>query len=95
MVRLRGAELGVVFAISSRLFRAAVAADSVNGFVPRGADEPRARVRGRALRGPLLQSDSVSFLQHLLGEIEVAEETNERGEDSALIVRGEALPDPC
>ena len=67
------------------VLKPSIAAKSVDGFVARGADEPGARVRRLAFSGPFFQSDGVGFLQHFLGEIEIAEQTNERGQDSARL----------
>ena len=45
-----------------------------------GRDEPRARIRRDAVARPLLERRGERVVQRLLGEIEVAEEADERGE---------------
>ena len=57
----------------------------VDGLEPAGRDQPRARVRGCTLDRPLLDRRRERILQRLLGEIEIAEETNQGREDTARL----------
>ena len=73
---------------SSRVFAAQrlLAADAVDRAVARGGHEPRARVRGRALARPALRGDRERLLRGLLGEVEVAEEADQRGDDAPPLI---------
>jgi hypothetical protein len=62
----------------------------IDGLVPGGADEPCARVAGRAVGGPPLERGRERLLHHLLGEIEIAEEADERGEHAGDSSRKDA-----
>ncbi len=64
----------------------AVAPDAVDGPVARGGDEPGAWVGRRAVAGPALRGDRERLLRGFLGELEVAEEADERSEDTAPLV---------
>jgi hypothetical protein len=76
------------------LFRErAVAADAVDGAVARGGHEPGARVGGRPVEGPALGRDRERFLGGFLGEVEVAEEADQAGEDAAPLVAEDLLED--
>ena len=67
----------------------AVAADPVDGPIARRRDQPRGRVRRRAVARPALRGDRERLLRGFLGEVEVAEEADERGKDaSALLAEG-------
>ena len=59
----------------------AIAADAVEGPVARGRDEPRAGTGGDPVSRPALCGDRERLLRGFLGEIEVAEEADECGED--------------
>ena len=61
----------------------AVAADAIDGSVARGRHEPGARVVRDAVARPALRGDREGLLRGLLGEVEVAEEADQRGEDVA------------
>jgi hypothetical protein len=71
----------------------AVAADAIDSAVPRGRHEPGARVGGRALAGPPLSGGSERLLSGLLGEVEVAEEADEAGEDAPPLVAEDLVED--
>jgi hypothetical protein len=58
-----------------------LAADPIDGAVTGSDGEPRARVGGRALARPSLGRGGERLLDGLLGEVEVAEEADQRGED--------------
>jgi hypothetical protein len=61
---------------------------------PRG-DEPRSRVRRRALDRPALHRRRERILQRLLGEIEIAEEANEGGKDATGFGAVDRLDQVC
>src|SRR5580704_2010783 len=69
----------------------ALAADAIDRAVARGRHEPRAGVAGCALARPALGGDREGLLRGFLGEIEVAEEANQAGEDTAPLVPEDAL----
>ena len=71
----------------------AIAADAVDRAVARGGHEPRARVGGRAVARPALGGDRERLLRGILGELEVAEEADQRGEDAAPLVAEGLLED--
>ena len=50
-----------------------------------GRDEPRARIRGHAVARPALDGRGERVVQRLLGEVEVAEQADQRGEDAARL----------
>ncbi len=56
---------------------------AVDGLEATGRYEPRARIRRDAVARPLLERRSESVVQRLLGEVEVAEQTDQRGEHAA------------
>jgi hypothetical protein len=64
----------------------AISADAVDRAVASGGLEPGARVGGRSVAGPALGGDRKRILGGLLGEIEVAEEADQAGEDAAPLV---------
>ena len=66
-----------------------VAADAVDRAVARRSSiEPRARVVRHAVARPALRRDRERLLRGLLGEVEVAEEADQRGEDAPPLRRG-------
>jgi hypothetical protein len=71
----------------------AIAADAVDRTVARSGHEPGARVRRRPLAGPALGGDRERFLGGFLGEVEVAEEADQTGEDAAPLVAEDLLED--
>ena len=72
---------------------AAVAAETVDRAIAPGGDEPRPRVVGRAVARPALGGDRERLLRGLLGDVEVAEEADERREDTAPLVAEGLLED--
>ena len=68
-----------------------LAADAVDRPVARGADEPGVRVGRRFVARPALRGDDERLLGGLLGEVEVAEEADQRGQDPAPLVPEDAL----
>ena len=71
------------------------AADPVRGPVPSRRHEPGARVAGGAVVWPPVRSDGERLLGGFLGEVEVAEEADEAGEDAAPLVAEDLLEDQC
>ncbi len=71
----------------------AIAPDAVDRAVARGGHEPGTRVGRRPLAGPASRRDRERFLRGLLGEIEVAEEADQAGEDAAPLVAKDLLED--
>jgi hypothetical protein len=61
-------------------------ADAVDGPIAGGDREPGARVGGHALTGPALGGGGECLLGGLLGEVEVAEEADQRGQDPAPLL---------
>ena len=71
----------------------AIAADAVDRAVARGRHQPGARVGRRAVARPALGGDRERLLGGLLGEVEVAEEADQGGEDAAPLVAEGLLED--
>ena len=71
----------------------AVAADAIDRTVSRCCHEPRAWVGGRTVAWPALGGDREGFLGGFLGEIEVTEEADQAGEDTAPLVAEGLLED--
>ena len=69
----------------------AVAADPVDRAVAGGGDQPGARVRRRAVAGPALGGGRERLLGGLLGEVEVAEEADQGGQDAAPLLAEDPL----
>ena len=61
----------------------AVAADAVDGAVACRGHQPGARVGGNPVLGPSLRGDREGLLRGFLGEVEVAEEADQGGQDAA------------
>ena len=57
---------------------AALAAEAVDGAVAGGAHDPGARVVGQAVAWPALERDRPGLLHRLLGEVDVAEDPDQR-----------------
>ena len=70
---------------------AALATDAIDRAVAPGADEPGDRVGRLAVARPPFGRDRKRLLGGLLGEIEVTEEADQRGEDSSPLVAEDAL----
>src|SRR5918996_2072641 len=60
-----------------------IAAQPVDRTVAGSDREPGGRIGGRALPGPALGRDRERLLRRVLGEIEVTEEADQAGEDTA------------
>src|SRR5206468_3590426 len=75
------------------LGQGALAANAVDGTAPGGGDQPGARVRGGAVTRPALGRRREGLLRGFLGEIEVAEEADQRSEDATPFVAEDALED--
>jgi hypothetical protein len=71
----------------------AIAPNAVDCAIPRGRHEPGAGVRGSALAPPALGRDRERFLSGLLGEVEVAEDADQRGEDASPLGAEDLLED--
>jgi len=71
----------------------AIAADAVDRAVAPRRHQPRARICRRPLAGPALGGDRKRFLRGFLGEVEVAEEADQRREDAAPLVVEDLLED--
>ena len=69
----------------------ALAADPVDRPVARRRDEPGARVRRDPVPRPALRGDRERLLRGFLGEVEVAEEADQRGQDTAPLVAEDLL----
>jgi hypothetical protein len=70
-----------------------IATDAVDCPVAPGCDQPGPRVGGRPVAGPPLGGDRERFLGGFLGEVEVAEEADQGGEDAAPLVAEDLLED--
>jgi hypothetical protein len=70
-----------------------IAADAVDRAVARRRHEPDAGARGDAVARPALGGDGERLLRGFLGEVEVAEEADERREDPAPLVAEDLLED--
>jgi hypothetical protein len=60
-------------------------ADPVDRLEAAGRHEPGARIGGHAVPRPLFERRPEGLVQRLLGEIEIAEKADERGEDAARL----------
>ena len=56
---------------------------AIDGLEATGRYQPRARIRRHAVARPLLERRAEGVVQRLLGEVEVAEQPDQRGEDAA------------
>jgi hypothetical protein len=71
----------------------AVAIDPVDGTVPGRRREPRAGSAGDAVARPPLGRNGERLLGGFLGEVEVAEEADQVGEDAAPLVAEDLVED--
>ena len=78
--------------LSSIEIEARAPADAVDGLEAAGRDEPCARIGRHPVARPLLERRPERVVQRLLGEIEVAEQANQRREDAARFGCGRFLP---
>jgi hypothetical protein len=69
-----------------------IAADAVDGPVAGGRHQP-ARRHGAPLARPPLRGDREGLLRGFLGEVEVAEEADERSKDAAPLLTERLLED--
>jgi hypothetical protein len=69
----------------------AVATQAVDRAVAGGDREPGARIGRRAIARPALRGDCERLLNGLLGTVEIAEETDQAGEDAAPLVAKDLL----
>ena len=69
----------------------ALAAQAVDRAVAGGDRQPRARIGRRAVARPALCSSRERLLRGILGEIEVAEEADQAGEDAAPLIAEDLL----
>lgn len=60
-------------------------AQHVDRFEAPGGNEPRERVGGQPVARPFLDRGREGFMQCLLGQVEVTDETNERGQDPSRV----------
>jgi hypothetical protein len=67
--------------------------DAVDRPVAGGGDEPRARVVGRPVARPALGGGGERLLRGFLGELEVAEEADQRREDASPLVAEDLVED--
>src|SRR5207253_10220045 len=68
-----------------------LAADAVDGPVPRDRHEPTGRVRRRALARPSLDRRRERILKDVLGEVEVAEDADQGREHARALVAEDLL----
>jgi hypothetical protein len=71
----------------------AVAADPVDRAVAPGRDEPCARARRDTIARPALGGDRERVLRGFLGEVEVAEEADQRSENAPPLLAEDRLED--
>jgi hypothetical protein len=69
----------------------AVAAEPVDRLVARGRDQPGPGIGGYAVPRPALSGDDEGFLADFLGEIEIAEEADQRRQDTPPFVAEDPL----
>jgi hypothetical protein len=70
---------------------AALAPEPVDCLVARGGRDPGARVVRDAALGPDLQGDDEGLLDRVLGEVEVAENADQRGDRPSRLVAEQAI----
>jgi hypothetical protein len=70
-----------------------LAADAVDRAVARRRDQPEARVRRDPIAWPARRGDRERLLRGFLGEVEVAEEADERREDAAPLLAEDLVED--
>ena len=68
-----------------RRIEAGTAANGVDRFEPAGGDEPRAGIVRHAFFGPLFHGRGERVVQRFLGQVEIAEQANQRGEHAARV----------
>jgi hypothetical protein len=70
-----------------------VSADAVDRPVAGGGDQPADRVGGLAVAGPALGGDGERLLRGFLGEVDIAEEADQRSEDPAPLIAEDLIED--
>src|SRR5579875_2410250 len=70
---------------------ARIAAHPIDRLVPRRADNPRARVARRSFARPLFERGGEGLLRHVFGKLEIADQSDQRGQDSAEFLAVEPL----
>src|SRR6266513_724032 len=73
------------------VLEAAGPANAVDRLVPRGRRYPAARIRRHAALGPDLERDEERVLYRLLGEVEVAEDPDERSDRPPRLLAEQAI----
>jgi hypothetical protein len=68
-----------------------IAAHAVDRAVACDRHEPSRRIRRNAVARPPLERDSGRILEDVLGEVEVAENADQGGEDAAVLLAEELL----
>jgi len=68
-----------------------VAAQPVDRAIPRDRHEPCRRIRRHPVARPALERDRGGVLESVLGEVEVAEDADQGGEDAAVLLAEELL----
>jgi len=71
----------------------AIATDAIDGPVARRGHQPEAGVGRHAVARPALGGDREGLLRGFLGEVEVAEEADERSEDASPLLAEGLLED--
>jgi hypothetical protein len=71
----------------------ATAPDAIDRTAASRRDEPCARIRRRAFARPAFRCGGEGLLRGFLGKVEVAEEADERSEDTAPLVAEDPLED--
>ena len=82
--RIDNPEIGVLAVLVQRIETLAPP-DGIDGLEPSGGDEPRARVVRHAVARPLLQRRPEGVVQRLLGDVEVAQQANQRREHAPRV----------
>jgi hypothetical protein len=67
---------------------------TVDRLEPPGRDQPRPRVGRHAVARPLFGGGDEGFVQPLLGKIEIADESDQRGEDAPRLGAVDVLDQP-
>jgi hypothetical protein len=68
-----------------RLRRSCPAPNAVDGLVPRGLDDPGARELRHAGGPPLINGGCKRFLRRVFGDLEIADQPDQRGDDPAPV----------
>ena len=71
--------------LRERRIESGTAAQGVDRLEPTGRNQPGAGIRGHAIPGPALDRGGERVVQSLLGEVEIAEQADQRGQDAARV----------